>query len=81
MSCMDSIKNKLRESGRYPYTYACDLLRQAGLAESRADAAQLYNSWEEARELAERYICIRAIEVLGEEELKKHLEEVREIYS
>ena len=80
MNYMDSIKANLRETNRYPYTYACDLLRYAGLAESRSEAAQLYTSWDEARELAERYICVAAQEILAEEEMKRHLEEVHELY-
>ena len=29
-----------RNSQRYPYTYACDWIREAGLAQSRSDASQ-----------------------------------------
>jgi len=46
-----------RKDKRYPYTYACDWLRMAGKADSRADACRLYDGYDEACRYADQY-CI-----------------------
>lgn len=52
---------EMKQSHRYPYTYAYDWFRMAGLAESRADAAGLFHDSDldkEAivRQAADQYI-------------------------
>jgi len=37
---MDELEAEMRQSSRFPYTYAADWVRMAGLAESRAEASQ-----------------------------------------
>lgn len=32
--------SEMKESSRYPYTYAYDLIREAGMADSRSDASR-----------------------------------------
>lgn len=45
---------------RYPYTYAYDWLRQAGVAESRADAADWVRRVCEATGQTKEDICVKA---------------------
>lgn len=68
---LDEHKTALREHARYPYTYACDWLRMKGLAESRSEAAGLYNGWDEAVVLAEKYVTYFALMNMADEFLKE----------
>lgn len=54
-----------KEDSRYPYTYACDWLRMAGLAKSRSDASEVISklaTWrkipreDQAKEIAGQYV-------------------------
>lgn len=64
-------KTALREHPRYPYTYACDWLRMKGLAESRSDAASMYDGWDEAVVLADKYVTYWALVNMANEILKE----------
>jgi hypothetical protein len=59
---LDFFKNEFRDSSRYPYTYACDWIKQLGFAYSRADATKFYKSAEEAKVFAEQYVTYWALE-------------------
>lgn len=57
-------KEEMKQSTRYPYTYACDWLREAGIALDRSQAAQTISKLSDkmgvprddlARILAEQY--------------------------
>lgn len=44
-----------KKDDRYPYTYACDWLRMCGAANSRSEASELYEGYDEACSLADQY--------------------------
>ena len=50
-----------KESARYPYTYACDWLRMCGKADTRSEAAQLYDGYDEACRYADQYVLYWSI--------------------
>lgn len=71
----------MKQSPRYPYTYAYDWFRMAGVAESRADAAGLFRGSDldkEAivRKAADEYIAY----YVGVEELERQKDETLSVY-
>ncbi len=68
---LEEHKNVLRSHSRYPYTYACDWLRLQGKAETRAEAAGMYDGWTEAVVLAEKYVTYWALVNMANELLQE----------
>jgi hypothetical protein len=75
---LEEYKNELRDSSRYPYTYACDWLRMKGKAKSRSEAAQLYSDEAEATIYAEQYVAYEASQAMAEDMINEALQAMAE---
>ena len=63
---LEFYKNELRDCSRYPYTYACDWIRQLGFADSRSDATKYCKDEDGAKLFAEQYVTYWALENMME---------------
>ena len=65
---LTKIGAQMRSSTRFPYTYACDLIRLRGLADSRSDASQyMEENGLDAIDLADQFMMADALRQIADQ--------------